>query len=100
MALDALDVFLCHEAERLLRALGQVERVDEAQAVERLVLARPLVVRMLDIEGRYLIRHQYDLVGEQLFTVEARQVALGYTLHQVHDEVSRTRARIENIHIL
>ena len=48
---DAGGVFLRHEANAHLRALGQVQRVHEAEALERLVIPGEFVVRVLDVQA-------------------------------------------------
>ena len=75
LPLDALGVLLGHEAELPLLLFRQIERVHEAQPLERLVLAGPLVVRVLDVQRRDVVRQQHHLVGEELLAVDARQVS-------------------------
>ena len=61
----------------LLIALRQVQRIDEAQPLKRLIVRRPLVIGVLDVQRRDVVRQQHDLVGEELLAVDARQVLLG-----------------------
>ena len=49
-----------------LRALGQFERVGEADAVEGLVLAHFFVVFVLDVQRGDVVGQQHDLVAEQV----------------------------------
>ena len=71
-ALDAFGVLLGVNSAELL-GLGHVERIHEAQALERLVLARALVVGVLDVERRDVVGQQHHFVGEEPLAVGVGQ---------------------------
>ena len=78
--------------------LCQIKRVNETQAVERLILAGAFVVGMFDVEGGDVVRQQHDLVGKKLLGVHASEVTLGDAAQEVHHEIPGSRAGVKNVH--
>ncbi len=64
LPLDALGVLLGEKSS--LAVFGQIKRVDEAKALERLVLAGQLVVGVLDVQRGDVVGQEHHLVGEEL----------------------------------
>ena len=95
----ALHVLLRHETECALLALGQVQRIHEAQPAKRLVASGQLVIGVLDIQRRDVIGQQHHLVGEKLLAVHPWQVFLRDAAQQVHGEVARAGAGIEHVDV-
>ena len=91
---DALGVGLGEHRD--LPAFGEVQRVDEAKAVKSLPAAGQLRVGVFDVESGDVVGQQHHLVGPELALVHARQVGLRDAVHQVHDEIARARAGIED----
>ncbi len=96
LAGDVLGVLLGEH--RQLAVLSHVQGVHEAEPLERLIFAGDFQVGMLNVEGRDVIRHEHDFIGEQLLTVDARQVAAGDASHQVDDEVAGAGAGVKDVH--
>ena len=80
--------------------LGQVERVDEAQALERFVVARQFEVGVFDVQRGDVVRQQHHFVGEELLAVHAGQMLLGDAAEQIDEEVARPGAGVEDLNVL
>ena len=75
---------------------GQIQRVREADAVERQVVAHLLVISVFDVQRRDVIGEQHNFVGEQLMLVLVPQVLAGQAADDVDQEVAGAGAGVEN----
>ena len=80
----------------MLAAFREVERIDKAQALERLIGSRQFVIGVLDVERGNVIGHQHYFIGEKLLAVHARQVAFRDAAQQVHNEVAGAGTRVDD----
>ena len=80
--------------------LRQIQRVHEAQPLERLVLPRLLEIRMLDVQRRDVVRQEHDLVGEQPVLVDVLQLGLGDAADEVDDEVAGAGAGVDDVDVV
>ncbi len=81
----------------LLRCL---KGVYEADALESFVTADLFEIFMLNVHRCDVIGHQHHFVAEKLACIFMGKRARGDSLHDVHNEISCTGKRIENLDVL
>ncbi len=92
---DALTVALAEHGQ--LATFGELQGVHEAETFEGFVLSGHFQIGVLNIQGRDVVRHEHDLVGEELAAVHAGKVAAGHAAHEVDDEISGSGAGVEDL---
>ena len=109
LALDARDVLFADAAEQVVRDAVRrgvqahvVQRVDEAQVRELLVLAGDRGVGGFDVQVGHVVRQDRHFVGVQLFAVLVLQLLrlAAEVLEQLADEGAGAGGRVEDLDVV
>ena len=87
-------------SNRALFLLGSLERVDEANSLERFVSPGRLPKGVLDVHRGDVVGQKHQFVAVQFLAILMGKRALGNQPHQVDDEIARAGERVEDMHVL
>ena len=86
-----------------LTVFHQLEGIHKADARERQVLARELVVQVLEVQAGDVVGQQHHLVAVkfvQVLVPQRRRVLRVDLAHHAQDEVARTHKRVKDVYAL